>query len=77
MPFTGSDAHFNIDVVARNDGLPSNWADLNLDIDDAQGLRAHVDFRQTRIDSLVEFSESRDQADSTCDHGLRHNQDVL
>ena len=59
-------AHFDIDVVARDDLLPANGADLDLDVDDAEGLGANVDLHETGVDRLVELSEARDESDGAC-----------
>ena len=55
--------HLNVDVVARDDLLSANCANLNLDIHNAEGLRANVDLHETGVDGLVELSESSDQTD--------------
>ena len=59
----GFNAHFDIDVVPSDDLLPSNVSDLDLDVHDAKRLGADVDLDQSRIDGLVELSESLDKAD--------------
>jgi hypothetical protein len=41
-----------------HDSLSANGADLDLDVDDTQGLCADVDLDQTGIDRLVELTES-------------------
>lgn len=49
-----------------HDALPANGADLDFDVDDLQRLCADIDLHETRVDRLVELSESRDEADGTC-----------
>ena len=49
------DAHLDVDVVTRDDLLPPNGADLDLNVDDTQRLRANVDLNKTRVDCLVEL----------------------
>ena len=51
-------AHFDIDVVARDDLLPANGADLDLDVDNAEGLGADVNLHETGIHRLVELAEA-------------------
>ncbi len=46
--------------------LTSYGSDLNLDIDNLEGLCAAVDLDETRIDSLVEVTEAGDETDGTC-----------
>lgn len=58
-------SHFDVDVVARDDLLPTDGDDLDLDVDDAHGLRAGVDLHQAGVDGLVELAEPRDEPDGT------------
>lgn len=44
-----------------HDRLPSNGANLDLDVNLLQGFRAHIDIDQSRIDGLVELAEARDK----------------
>ena len=41
--------------------MPSNGANLNLDVNLLQGFRAYVNIDQSRIDRLVELAETRDK----------------
>ena len=59
------DIHLDVYVVAGNDGLSSNWADLDFDVDNTEGLCADVDLDETRVDRLVELSEARNQTNGT------------
>ena len=61
----GGDAHFNVNVVTGNDRLAANGADLNLDVDDAEGLGADVDLDKTGVDGPVELAEARHETDGT------------
>lgn len=61
-----SDVHLNVDIIAGDDFLPSNRADLDLDVDDTKRLRADVDLDETWVDRFVELAEPRDQTDGTC-----------
>ncbi len=61
----GGNVHFHVHVVACDDLLPANGADLDLHVDDAERLCANVDLHETRVDGLVEFSEALDQTDGT------------
>lgn len=54
---TRANVHFNVDVVPCDDLLPTNGADLDLHVDDTEGLRADVDLNQTWVDGLVELAE--------------------
>ena len=65
-------SHFDIDVVAGNDFLPSNGTDLDLDVDNAEGLGADVNLNETGVDGLVELAESRDKANRTCQENCQH-----
>ena len=59
--------HFHVDVIPRDDHLSSNGADLDFDIHDTERLRAHINTRETWINSLVEFSETRNQSNGACE----------
>ena len=57
--------HLDVDIVSRDDLLAANGHDLDLDVDDADVLRAGVDLHQTGVHRLVELAEPRDKADGT------------
>ena len=46
--------------------LTSYGSNLNLDIDDFEGLGADIDLDETGIGSLVEVAEARDETHGTC-----------
>ena len=50
--------HFDVDVVAGDDLLAANGADLNLDVDNTERLGADVDLHKSRVDRLVELAEA-------------------
>ena len=50
-------SHFDIDIITGNDLLPSNGTNLDLDIDNAEGLGADVDLDKTEVHGLVELTE--------------------
>ena len=54
--------HLDIDVITSDDLLSADCADLDLDVDDAQGLGTDVDLDQAWVDRLVELSEPGYQA---------------
>jgi hypothetical protein len=58
--------HFDVDVVTCDDGLSSNRADLDFDVDDAERLGTDINLNETRVDGLVELSETGDQANGSC-----------
>lgn len=41
-----------------HDGLTTNWADLNLDVDDPERFGANVYLHQTWVNRFVELSKS-------------------
>ena len=49
--------HFDVHVVAGDDLLPANGADLDLDVHNPQRFSADVDLHKTWIDGLVELTE--------------------
>jgi hypothetical protein len=49
---------FDVYVVAGDDGLSANGCDLNLDIDDFEGLCADVYLDETGIDGSVKVAET-------------------
>lgn len=57
--------HFDVDIVSRDDRLPTNGTNLDLDVDSAQRLCADVDFDETRVDRPVELSKARHETDGT------------
>ena len=61
----GAITHLDVDVVARDDLLAANGADLDLDVDDFERLGADVDLHEARVDGLVELAEAGDEPDST------------
>ena len=61
--------HLDVDIVARDDLLAANGHDLNLDVDDADVLRAGVDLHQTGVHRLVELAEAGDEPDGACRAG--------
>ena len=65
-------SHFDIDIITGNDLLPSNGTNLDLDIDNAEGLGADVNLNETGVDGLVELAESRDKANRTCQENCQH-----
>lgn len=54
----GSNVHFDVDVVASDDGLPTDGNDLDFDVHDAKRFGADVDLDQARIDRLVELAKA-------------------
>jgi len=54
--------HFDVDVVAGDDRLSPDWADLNFDVHDLERLGAHIDLHESWVDCLVELAEARDQS---------------
>lgn len=61
------DVHFDVDVISGDDLLSADGADLDLDVDDAQGLGANIDLDESWVDGLIELSEARDETDRTCE----------
>jgi len=55
--------NFDVDVITSDDCLSSDWANLNLDVDDAQRFSADIDLNQTGVDRLVELSKARHKTD--------------
>ena len=51
-------SHLDIDVIPGDDLLSANLADLDLDVHNAQGLCANIDLHKTRINGLVELTET-------------------
>ncbi len=51
------DVHLDVNVVAGDDLLPADGANLDLHVDDAQRLGADVHLDETRIHGLVELAE--------------------
>lgn len=58
-------AHFDINIITSDDGLPANGADLNFDVDNPQVFCADIDLYETRVDRLVEVAEPCDQTNRT------------
>jgi len=52
--------------------LPSNRANLDLDIDNAERLGADVNLDQTWVDRLVELPKSRNKTDRACEVNCRN-----
>ena len=51
------DAHFDIDVVTGDDLLSANGANLDLHVDNVEGLGADVDLDKTEVHGLVELTK--------------------
>lgn len=58
-------AHFDINIVTSDDGLPANGANLNFDIDNTQVFRADINLYETRVDRLVKVAKPCDQTNRT------------
>jgi len=50
--------NLHVDVIAGDDSLSANGADLYFDIHNTEGLGAHVDVGKTRVDSFIEVSKA-------------------
>ena len=55
--------HLNVHVVASDDCLTPNWANLNLHVDNLERLCADVDLYKARVDRLVELAETGHKSD--------------
>ena len=53
--------NLHVDIVAGDDSLPANGADLNFHIHNAERRSADVDVGKTRVDGLVEVSKVGDE----------------
>ena len=53
--------NLHVDVVAGDDSLPANGADLYFDVHNTERLGADVDVGKTRVDGLVEVSKAGDE----------------
>lgn len=57
------------DIIASDDRLSRDGSNLDLDIDDSNLFRVGVDLDQSRVDRLVELTESADESDTTLRDG--------
>jgi hypothetical protein len=63
----------DVDIVAGDDGLASNGADLDLYIHNAEGFRAHVDVGKSRINRLVEMTKAGNESHRSCGPACQFN----
>ena len=55
----------------EHDGLPPNWADLNLDVHNLNVLRADIELDEAWVHRLVELAEARDKTNRPYKHSTR------
>ena len=58
--------NLNVDIVASDDHLSPDGANLDLHIHNAERFRADVNVGKARVHSLVEVSKSRNETHRSC-----------
>lgn len=62
--------NLDVDIVASDDGLSANGADLDLHIHDAERLCTDVDVGEPRVYRLVEVAKAGNESHRTCRYAL-------
>ena len=68
---TTGDIHFDVDIVARDDRLTTDRADLDLHIDNTERLGADIDLNKTGVHGLVELPEARHETNGPCEENAQ------